>query len=289
MAELQELLQQRYNRLETIPEAFATAADKQQQMLMANLTRAMTTMETSGGKLVLNEQNIERMTEIVNGLIDQDLMRGEYGEALRDYLQEFEIQGDINDQMFAAIVDDLTLDSNWRLTIQAAQRTTLANLGINGLNVQLAEPLRQQLMTSMTNGATIDEATKALQVFIEGNDEVLPRLTRHARQVAFDAFAFSDRTYSHTVSTGLGFEWYRYQGGLIKDSREFCIERVGKIYHKSEIEAWANLRWRGKTQNTNQDSIYSYLGGYNCQHGLTPIIEEDVPESVKARIQQPAE
>lgn len=79
----------------------------------------------------------------------------------------------------------------------------------------------------------------------------------------------------------LGLVWYRYIGGVIQTSRDFCTERDGGYYHESEIEEWADEDWDGKIDGTNSETIFSYCGGWNCRHELIPVHESSVPDSYK--------
>ena len=59
----------------------------------------------------------------------------------------------------------------------------------------------------------------------------------------------------------------QYAGGLIKDSRQFCVERDGKFYHLKEVQSWGNIQqWQGRYRRTNEQNIVEWLGGYNCKH-----------------------
>jgi hypothetical protein len=58
-----------------------------------------------------------------------------------------------------------------------------------------------------------------------------------------------------------GIEHFRYSGPS-SNSRPFCVERVGKLYSRSEIEA----------MNNGQGLPVMYFGGgYNCRHRWTPV------------------
>ena len=284
MARLDDLIAERIARIDSVPDAFYSTVGQQQRAVMRRMQQLMAGMDTVGGNLAFNEANVARISEIVNELINEDLMQGEYRTALREYLRQFGIQGDINDAIFGEIIDNFTVNPNWRLAIQEAQRTTLQALGTNGINTAFGEPIRKQLLASVTNGMGLEEATAAIRVFIEGNEEVLGVLQRYAGQIAYDSFAFTDRSYAHLVAEDLDVQWFRYQGGQVKDSRDFCIQRLNKIYHRTEIEQWASLTWGGKAKGTDAATIWSYAGGYRCMHTFVPVIASEVPDDVKARI-----
>lgn len=71
-----------------------------------------------------------------------------------------------------------------------------------------------------------------------------------------------ERAVTLAKADEFGVDLFLYAGGLIKTSREFCIERAGKVFSRDEIESWDN----GQGLPT-----LLYLGGYNCQHDLQPV------------------
>ncbi len=73
------------------------------------------------------------------------------------------------------------------------------------------------------------------------------------------------------VAADLGLENFTYIGGVIRGSRDFCIERDGGTYTKEEVESWADEDWDGKIEGTDSETIFSYCGGYNCRHELIPV------------------
>jgi hypothetical protein len=91
------------------------------------------------------------------------------------------------------------------------------------------------------------------------------------------------------VSTAYGLDWFEYVGPILDDdSREFCIERVGGVYHRREIELWGQGfntglqfpqggEWPGMNRATNENSIFALRGGYNCNHNFVPVTVDAVP------------
>lgn len=87
----------------------------------------------------------------------------------------------------------------------------------------------------------------------------------------FTALAENERETDKTYATQLELVFYQYTGGLVNNTRDFCEERVGNVYHESEIWAWANMSWKGKSNPYNP---FVDVGGYNCLHVLRPITNE---------------
>lgn len=282
---LNDLIEKRVERLDAVPEEFLSVVERQQVRMLSRLEELLRSMDMRGGVILMTPGNVDRLQAITNILINEDLMSGEYGTALGKYLQEFDVQGALNDELLAEALDSFSVQPNWKATISAAQRTTLGQLGANGIDPVFGEPIRKQLLAAMTNGVRFDDAVNSIRSFILGDDQVQGRLLRWAGQIAFDAFAFTDRSYMRTVSTDLGLDYFEYAGGLVRDSRPFCVARAGKIFHRSEIEAWSAESWAGKTRGTDPNTIWSYAGGYNCGHVFMPVAASRVPKSVKERVE----
>lgn len=62
-----------------------------------------------------------------------------------------------------------------------------------------------------------------------------------------------------------------YQGGLMKDSRNFCIERNGKVFSEVEIQSWVDVDFPEKWDPYNP---FIDCGCYNCRHRLDWISDE---------------
>lgn len=75
-----------------------------------------------------------------------------------------------------------------------------------------------------------------------------------------------NRAVSLKKATDLGFERFQYVGAAEDDvMRDFCRERLNKIFTLKEIEEWDN--------GQGLDAAI-YLGGYNCRHQLV-VVDDD--------------
>lgn len=91
-----------------------------------------------------------------------------------------------------------------------------------------------------------------------------------------------DRQTTREYSTALGLDYAIYQGGQIRDSRDFCIERNGKVFTREEILLFGTPQdkyggytnksageFKGKFKpSTKVYDPETDLGGYNCRHHL---------------------
>jgi len=62
---------------------------------------------------------------------------------------------------------------------------------------------------------------------------------------------------------------FMYYGAVSKNTRPFCMARVGKTFTKAQIDKWNSFSWKGKSCD-----VWICRGGYNCQHHLMPVKTE---------------
>lgn len=68
-----------------------------------------------------------------------------------------------------------------------------------------------------------------------------------------------------------GIKTYKYVGGTIATSRDFCVAHNNKIYTEAEIKRIWQQKWGGKAPG----DPFVVRGGYNCRHHWIPVVEEN--------------
>ncbi len=158
-----------------------------------------------------------------------------------------------------------------------------------GVIFHVRQPLNSILNQNINSGGSFAGFTDQVRNFIKGNDQVDGRLLRYSKTYVADTLFAYARTWQEAVTTELDLQFYLYAGGLTAagkgsgGSRDFCIERTGKYFHRKEIESWADQSWAGKNPATTKSSIFTLLGGYNCRHSVIPVPDKLVPEEVIER------
>jgi hypothetical protein len=64
---------------------------------------------------------------------------------------------------------------------------------------------------------------------------------------------------------------FKFTGPKDKLNRDWCHDKVNKVYTRTEVESWASETWDGQIPGTTPENIWVNLGGYNCRHVLTPV------------------
>lgn len=288
MPSFEELIKEKSKRLESVPLALQTAFEKQQKAILDEIITLINELDIKGGQILINKNNLDLIAKI-----DADLkkvfLNDEYLASVKKFASEFDKQAVINNKLikegFGEIAEAAVSDAY----VTIAKRSAVTSLIGAPIDTEFIRPVQGLLENAVINGASLKETIEGIRTFIEGDAKNNSKLSSYVKQVTNDAFAISDRSYTSIVSDYLEAEWFYYAGGEVQATRCFCEERVGKYFHYKQIEAWGNGedlgkcnigggRWAGQIEGTNSKTIYSYLGGWNCQHSILPVSISIVPE-----------
>lgn len=280
MPTLKEILAEKESRLDNVPDALLTEVQKAQKTMLGELSKLMDRLDTEDGKILLTKKNLG-LIETIGSKLQEALMQGEYIGAVKDFAKQFPGQADLSNQYFKKVFgDDFEDEKIFQELVKNSQQQALKLLDTDAVQATFIEPLKDVLRSSVTTGSSFAQTVQTLTNFIQGTPELDGKLLKYVKQVSYDGFAIADRQYTKAVGEQLGIEWYRYSGGTISDTREFCKDRHGKYFHKKEIEKWGDIKqWQGRRDGTNDSTIFAYAGGYNCKHSILPVSIEVVPKS----------
>lgn len=208
-----------------------------------------------------------------------------YQSSIERYLRNVPKIDALNAAYFDTISTAFTPNKVFIKQLQTnAINTVNSNLLQDGFVANVKSPIAEILNMNVNTGGSFSGMLEQLRTFIRGNPELDGRLISYSRGILNDTLFQYSRAYQQATAADLGLKWYRYIGGLVKDSREFCTTRAGGYFHESEIRAWAALEWKGRNKYTTESSIFVVLGGYNCSHQVVPVHESVVPKEDLDRI-----
>lgn len=287
---LKKIVQAKSDRLETVPIAFLSKIERSQKEIFDLLLELIAQLETSGGQVLVTGRNYE----IVNQIIEQ-LSRGifetEYITAVAEFGSEFNRQATLTTSYFDALFKS-KLDPKliYQQTVNNAIQTALLAFDESAVDTVYVSEVRSILNDAVSRGAEFRETLASLRGVTEDTLERQGKIHHYASTIARDLFSQGDRRHTQVITDELGLEWYLYQGGIVVDSRDFCVIRHGKFFHKKEIDSWGlptysgpgtngKGQWQGRNPSTNPSSIYILLGGFNCLHSLLPVSQNIVPQT----------
>lgn len=216
---------------------------------------------------------------------DSVISESTYQSSLSRYLKTIPSINELNIDYFTTLESAFTPN---RVFIKALQSQTVQSINTlllnDGLSASVKLPLNQILNQNVNSGGSFSGMLEQLRTYIKGTPDLDGRLLSYSRNILSDTLFQYSRAFQQSITADLGLSWYKYIGGLIKDSRDFCVERTGNFYHESEVKAWASLEWSGKNKYTTESSIFIYAGGHSCRHQIIPVSNSIVPKIVLDRV-----
>lgn len=154
-----------------------------------------------------------------------------------------------------------------------------------------ATSIKNYASKSVTAQIESKEFIKGLSKMVTG-DEKAGLLERQYQGYAYDLYQQYDRAYNNSLASEFEMRYFLYQGGLIEDSRDFCVAHNNKVWSVEEAADWDRwMPYMGEYPDgyeIKQKDIYqipSYLtiagyqpltdfGGPRCRHGIGYISDE---------------
>jgi len=262
-------------------ERYASAIASVQNQLYNALVTILKDLELDADGFIKQNSTNRRILQLAQSEFDAVISGSAYQASLEKYLKNIPTIDSLNADYFNTISSAFTPNKNF---IKALQKQTIQNVNTmllnDGLAAGIKAPLQQILSQNINQGGSFSGFLQEVQTFIKGNPKLDGRLMSYSRNILNDVLFNYSRGYQQAVTNDLGLEFYRYIGGLTKDSRPFCMERAGNFYHHNEIESWASLIWAGKNNLTTASSIFTLAGGHQCRHFIVPVSTLIVPQEV---------
>lgn len=294
--DLSKILKEKVERLESVPQNFLDSVEKQELSIYKELLKSFDKLERNNdGFILLNNKNIDLMAEI-NGNIVKIVRTSDYESLVNDFIKEFDTQIDLNNVYFEGITESsLVVPKESVKLVELYKQSAFNDLySKNALMSSFAKPINEILRKTVTSEGSFVEMAEDIRNIVVGDKNKLGKLRSYAGQIAWDTWITSERAYTKQVSDANNIEWFRYAGGLVEDSRQFCVHRSNKYYHKKEIEMWGNNKewsqikqkfvtikdWPEKIEGTNEQNIFTNVAGWNCRHSLVPVSILSVPKDV---------
>ena len=266
--QIERLLQDNYD---SVNDEFMTYVDRSQEEALVFLLSALNRLKYDGQEVSDNEENFAIISALLLQL-SAFMGRSSYAEGLRYFNDKIKEQFQLTRDYFDAsdaIVSPEQLES---VTAQEnnLQRSSIESL--TKIDASFYDTIRNALILAVIGRSTRDTLEASIKEIVVGNANRKGRLYVFANTLSDTLFASVGRAVTMSFARFAGFTKFRYAGGLIQDSRDFCVARNGNVYDENAIRSWASIpTWQGKIPNTTATTIFYYLGGYRCRHWLIPV------------------
>ena len=135
----------------------------------------------------------------------------------------------------------------------------LYNVGKMGI---LRQKFHDFIIKSVVSGQSMNLFLKtARPLFKSGEQE--SSFAGFYRKYAYDSVAQSLNSIALYIANERKLTHFLYKGGLVKESRPFCVEHAGRIFTRADAAKFDQESWKGKIEGVD---FLIVAGGYNCQH-----------------------
>ena len=218
---------------------------------------------------------IDEYIEVANS---QFAMLSEYGAFTRVAPETIQALQQLSFQGFQAIADqqlDTLATGIYQSTLTGRSKNDLIKElrgQINGVYQQADDEEARQLVeiAQTATGQRQQDAIDKLHS-IYARDRLGNNMRRYATQMANDSLAQYSASITKATANEAGVTKFQYYGDVIRDSREFCRNNVGKTFTEEEI----NSKWQGSWAGKAPGDPFIVRGGYNCRHHWLPIVEDE--------------
>ena len=254
----------------TTPEAAGNAIAVQSQQLGANFARLLANVLRAADRalrpVLRDALEGDRIATVraARGVILRSDIRKALTEAGFDDLARTASEAAV-EAMAAEVMKTRTARGVAKMVKPSQQRiAALAALGEANL-LGMAEDITTALVQAVSVWAfTVTDPDRILTVLADVTDTEFAKV-----QTLFDTqTSIYGRQVEAIATENLGPEQaYLYTGPVDGRTREWCLERVGKVYTRAEIEAM---------DNNQLPNPFLTGGGYNCRHSFLAVASDEL-------------
>lgn len=140
-------------------------------------------------------------------------------------------------------------------------------------NVKLITDISNRLNQQISSGGGLRSFKKEFkQDFTGRGKNQLGLLEREFNTFSRNILQQTSSAVGKVYADELELNHFIYVGDTIRDSRNFCRQRIGNnIYTREFGQNWSNLEYKGKIQGGD---FFLNRGGHNCRHSISWITDE---------------
>ena len=144
---------------------------------------------------------------------------------------------------------------------------------INGVYQQSNQTEINELVDFINENKFVESQKTAVQNAVTklqteyAADRAGENLRKYAGQIAHDSVMQFHGQFTVKKAKESGLKHFTYTGTLVRDSRPFCVNMVGRTLTEKQIrDRWNSDSWKGKSSG----DPFIVRGGYRCRHTWIP-------------------
>jgi hypothetical protein len=279
-------------------ESFNASVPGIEQSIMDDLTELLGKLDIRNRYIQASAKNI-RLIGAIKNRINRIVLSDEYKKNVKQFSSRFREIERMQNEFFRKTLDDYSAP---KVLLAIREDSVTATVeALTDIERAVTKPIQDILRVNITSGARFSDMMNTLRQHIMGNEDTAGVLGRYVKQITTDKLNQYARQNIATITNDLGLQWFRYAGGLIDGSRDFCrAMHEKKYFHISEIpnlikgdfdeyDGEINDKTglpQGMIAGTNEDNFLINLGGYMCQHQAIPVPDTEVPAKVRAALRK---
>lgn len=303
MAQFEDIL----NLIEKAVNRFNRRIPATQKTMLAQIEEDLRDLDLQDGKIKATVKNLSIIARIKNRMT-KIILTDDYKAEVKHFAEAFNDITSLQNQYWKQVESTFKPGPLLKEIKNITIEDTVNKLLDTGINANVADPITDILRTNITTGGSYRDLTAQLRESLTST-ETPGTLEKYVGQIAVDSINTYSRQYANTVSSDLGFTWFKYAGSELTTSRPFCQSMVEErhYFHLSEIPALLRAEDMYYTDNktrerkkvpiyaktglphgfkpeTNASNFLVNLAGYQCGHAARAVSESLVPKEIRDRV-----
>lgn len=275
-------IEEQVDAMQLAEESFALYFDKLDTRLYRFFQKEIDSYPQSNGRLTPDYDYTDSLAKfddlVLAFLINEDVLNY-VNSGIKDFdtlrKNNIKLHNELNGLGLSKSQSDYVLNLQGQvilnnLTQESAIRTWFIN------------PFKAALSVSVETGASVSTVKRFLDAWYKKEKQSgilsgvnsIPNFNQYAGQLARDAVFKTNNAINDSVREVFGAEKFRYVGGLVRDTRQFCryLVKLDRLIEYSEVPEIAKRYPKGLMRPFTIDTFSHNCGGYNCRHQQFPII-----------------
>jgi len=235
---------------------------------------------TTSGNLVRSKENLARLSSFKTA-VNRFLEKAGYNVMVSGFLENFDEIG-ANTQLAQQELNGIDITKSFLNPFKRyAVNNVIAAMQGQGLNVNLINPLKNELLIAVNQGSSLTDVVTSIAGQLTTSEARQGVLKRISLQASRDALLQYDGVVNEAVRKSYKLDALLYVGSIVKDSRAQCERWVSETKNgklglilfedlQDEIN-WADNNGTGMIPDTTPENFCQNRGGFNCRHIAYPV------------------
>ena len=129
----------------------------------------------------------------------------------------------------------------------------------------LRDYFHKYIVSAISSAQKMNQFLKNVKPIFISTDKAKSAFSSYYGKYAYDSLQQATNSIALYIADQRNLTHYEYHGGLVKNSRPFCIEHHGQIFDREDAARFDEQDWRGKIPNV---PFLIAVGGWQCFHTI---------------------